>query len=102
MGHGGARQGAGRKKGERARAIERMNEAMSLMVEASLCDIVAPQIEKAKNGDTQAFIALTNRGIGLPRQNIGLSGEEEGDPIKTVQKINYVFPKNGDHTSPAK
>lgn len=81
MPRGGARPGAGRKKGQRALAIERMNEAMSLMVEENLRDIVLPQIEKAKNGDTQAFIALTNRGIGLPRQNIGLDGGEEDKPI---------------------
>jgi len=89
MAKGGYRPGAGRKKGAASIASEAMRAAIAEKVLAEADAIVGPQIEKAKKGDTQAFKEIMNRAFGMPRQNVGLDGGDEGEPIvfKDVSKM---------------
>ena len=44
-------------------------------------------IDKVIEGDVQAFKEIANRMDGMPRQNIGLDGGEDGKPIEAEIKI---------------
>lgn len=79
---GGYRPGSGRKKGAATLASEKMRATIAERVLNEVDAIVGPQIAKAKEGDTNAFKELMNRAFGMPRQNVGLDGGDDGEPIE--------------------
>lgn len=81
MALGGYRPGAGRKKGFAALAAERTRIQVAKMVEEEIIPLTKAQIEKAKKGDSVAYNALMNRAFGMPRQNLGLDGGDDGEPV---------------------
>lgn len=84
MARGGFRVGAGRKKGLASVEAEMARASIAKKINDNLDSIIGPQIKKAQEGDTQAFKELLNRAFGMPRQNLGLDGGEEGEPIEVI------------------
>lgn len=74
---GGARPGAGRKKGFAGLAAERTRIKVAEMVEAEIVPLTLAQIEKAKKGDTQAFKELLDRGFGKVKDSVDLTTDGE-------------------------
>jgi len=107
MAKGGYRPGSGRKKGIASIQAEQTRAAIALLVAEHLEEIVMPQVEKAKKGDTTAFTALMDRAHGKPRQNLGIDGGEDGEPVeyKDVSKMSsqeideYLREKLTEHSS---
>ncbi len=91
---GGYRPGSGRKKGEATLAAERIRNYIAEQVERHLNPIVSKAIEQAKAGNKDARDFLLDRSFGKPRQNVGLDGGEEGDPI-SIQISEIIAHKNG-------
>ena len=85
---GGARPGAGRKKGGLASHTLQAQTAKAkaiAMVEEKIQQIFAPQIAKAIEGDTAAFNAVLNRAWGAPAQAVtGAEGKDLPTPILNV------------------
>jgi restriction endonuclease Mrr len=69
--HGGKREGSGRKKGEATLYAEALKAKIAELVAKDGAEMVMAQIEKAKEGDTQAFKELMDRTLGKAVQPIG-------------------------------
>ena len=73
MEHGGKRLGAGRPKGSKAPhtlEIAAAKEHMVKKIIEELDEMLLPQIEKAKQGDSVAFKNLLNRAFGRPKESV--------------------------------
>jgi hypothetical protein len=88
MARGGKRQGAGRKKGQAALAAEEYRKFIVEEVRKNKKEIVAAQITKAKQGDTQAFKELNDRALGKAPQGIDLTskGEQIGKVVMLPER----------------
>lgn len=89
--HGGKRPGAGRKKGLASVLAEQARAYIAGRVMEEIEPLVAPQIEKAKKGDTNAFHALFDRAGFKVKDGIELSGED-GGPLE-ITLIKYAGDK---------
>lgn len=90
--HGGARPGAGRKKG----GVSQIKRDLASLAKehAELALQVLVQVATASESDAarvSAANALLDRGYGKPAQSIALSGDEE-NPIVSVTRIELVAP----------
>lgn len=95
MSHGGKRIGAGRKPGYAAIEAERTRLLLVKKIAKQFNKIVDPQIQKAKKGDTFAFKELMNRAFGMPRQNVGIDGGLEGEPVE-YKEVGKMSPQEID------
>lgn len=75
----------GRPKGYVALAAEKMREKVMKQLEEEYSALWEPQFKKAREGDTNAFKEIREFAAGKPRQNLGLDGGEEGEPITVVE-----------------
>lgn len=72
---GGARPGAGRKKGYKAIAAEKANAYIAKRVSDELAPIIDVAIDQAKKGDITARKDLLDRAYGKPKETLDLGGE---------------------------
>jgi len=81
--NGGARPGAGRKKGVATLAKEKGRALIAKMLEENLEPIVLVAIQQAISGDKHARDWLTDNGYGKPSQSIDHTtlGKEMPQPI---------------------
>lgn len=75
----------GRPKGYVALAAEKMREKVMKQMEEEYDLLWKPQFDKAKKGDTAAFKEIREFAAGKPRQNMGLDGGDDGEPIQTLE-----------------
>ena len=66
MSHGGKREGAGRPIASATLKTQMARERLAQKIEEEFEEIVNPQIEKAKAGDTTAFNSLWDKAIIKP------------------------------------
>lgn len=64
MARGGKREGAGRKVAQHTIETEAARKRLIELVVAELDELILPQIERAKKGDTVAFKELMERSLG--------------------------------------
>lgn len=79
MASGGKRPGAGRKKGSKASHTLQAEAGRAFVVATiarHLKPLLAAMVEKAKEGNVQAFSELMDRGWGRPAQAMELTGKD--------------------------
>ena len=97
--HGGKRTGAGRKPGLASILAERSRAYIAERIETDLAPIVEKAIEQAKAGDKYARDWLSDQAWGKARQNVGLDGGEDGQPIQVIVPAAVSAAFNIDATS---
>jgi len=75
--NGGARPGAGRKKGVSTLLGEKVRAKIAEMVEKEVVPMTKAQIKKAVNGDTQAYKELMDRGFGKVKEHVDVTTDGE-------------------------
>lgn len=83
---GGARPGAGRKKGVATLVSERVRAYIAESLEENLGPIVEKAIELAKGGDKAARDWLTDHGIGKATQAVEISNPDGSLKTIIIQK----------------
>lgn len=101
MGHGGARPGAGRKKGTAAMEAEKARAYIALRIGEYMPIIFDALVSKAKTGDVPAIKELFDRGFGKPQQAVDLTSKGEkidnSDQVKTLSTKFDAFFKGLNH-----
>ena len=80
MPRGGARPGAGRKKGPAKQSDETAIEAVRAQIRGHLPEIVATLLGQSQAGSVKASIYLVDRLMGRPTQPVNLGGQP-GNPV---------------------
>lgn len=91
MAKGGARPGAGRKKGAATLYSEALKAEIGRQVEQDATELIAAQIAKAKKGDTFAFNSLLDRFMGKPQTHTDITSKGEKMVIPLLDR---AIPKN--------
>ena len=95
MSLGGARPGAGRKKGVKTIQSEKLREFLIAEVLRERGPIVTALIEKAKTGDVAAIREVFERAIGKVKESMEI--ETVGEPLNVIilRAIEKVYGKSG-------
>lgn len=87
MSKGGARIGAGRKKGPATIEREKLKDYIAQRIAEAGPMIVDALLDKAVTGDVPAIKELFDRGFGKPMQAVEMTGKNGKDLFTPSQKI---------------